>query len=139
MREITKKQLEFILDMFGSYKNAKNTITEKVLCDEVYGALSSNFDRYFGKCSEYLNTIFPDELKIDEKDTRNFSKIGYELMQEINSLIWKQKYYENHKEELTKSDYIMRAEGLGIHRGEFFNVKFMVRNDTVLYTELAKE
>ena len=139
MRESTKKQLEFILDMFGSYKNAKNTIIEKVLCDEVYGALSSNFDRYFGGCSNYLNTIFPDELKIDEKDTRNFSKIGYELMQEINSLIWKQKYYEKHKKELTKSDYIMRTEGLGIHRGEFFNVKFMVRNDTVLYTELVKE
>lgn len=139
MRESTKRQLEFILDMFGSYKNAKNTITEKVLCDEVYGTVSSNFDRYFGKCSEYLNAIFPDELKIDEKDTRNFSKIGYELMQEINSLIWKQKYYEKHKKELTKSDYIMRAEGLGIHRGEFFNVKFMIRNDTVLYTELVKE
>lgn len=60
-------------------------------------------------------------------------------MQEINSLIWKQKYYEKYKKELTKSDYIVRTEGLGIHRGEFFNVKFMVRNDTVLYTELVKE
>lgn len=48
MREITKKRLEFILNMFVTYKNAKNTIIENVLCDEVYGAVSSNFDRYFG-------------------------------------------------------------------------------------------
>lgn len=120
-------------------KNAKNTIKEKAISDEIPYVSASTFDRYFGNCSKYLNTILPIELKIDDENTRDFSKVGYELMQEISSLIYKQKYYDKHKEELAESDYIIRSEGLGCHRGEFFNVKFIVQDDTVLYTELAKE
>lgn len=126
MREITKKRLEFILNMFGTYKNAKNTIEEKVISYEIPDVSASTFDRYFGNCSRYLNTILPIELKIDDESTRDFSKVGYELMQKISSLIREQKYYDKHKEELAESDYIIRSEGLGCHRGEFFNVKFIV-------------
>lgn len=120
-------------------KNAKNTIKEKAISDEIPDVSASTFDRYFGNCSRYLNTILPIELKIDDENTRDFSKVGYELMQKISSLIYAQKYYDKPKEELAKSDYVIQSEGLGHHRGKFFNVKFIVQNDTVLYTELVKK